>query len=232
MLSHWAAVSSAAWLGILTAISPCPLATNIAAVSYISRRAGNLRDVLVSGLLYAIGRAVAYAAIGIVIVSSILSVPRVTTLLMSNVNQFLGPILVLAGMFLVKLLRFPSFALPVTARLREGVTGVRFGGAFALGILFALSFCPISAALFFGTLIPLATVSGSSAALPVVYGLGTSIPVLGFALLTSAGTGKAARAFESLALLEVWARRITGTVFIALGLYLCWTSLDLKSPSF
>lgn len=227
MLSHWAAVLSAAWLGILTSISPCPLATNIAAVSYISRRAGNIRDVLVSGFLYSIGRAVAYAAIGILIVSSILSVPRVATLLINNVNQFLGPILVLAGMFLVNLLRLPSFALPRTARLSEGAAGVRFGGAFALGVLFALSFCPISAALFFGSLIPLATVSGSSAALPAVYGLGTSIPVLGFALLASAGTGKVARAFERLALLEVWARRVTGTVFIALGIYLCWTSLVL-----
>lgn len=227
MLSHWAGVLSAAWLGILTSISPCPLATNVAAVSYISRRAGNLRDVLVSGFLYSIGRAVAYAAIGILIVSSILSVPRVATLLMNNVNQFLGPILVLAGMFLVNLLRLPSFALPRTARLSEGAAGVRFGGAFALGVLFALSFCPISAALFFGSLIPLATVSGSSAALPAVYGLGTSIPVLGFAFLASAGTGKVARAFERLALLEVWARRVTGTVFIALGIYLCWTSLVL-----
>ena len=99
-------LASALWLGILTSISPCPLATNIAAISFIGRRVGNPRLVFLTGLLYTLGRALVYLALGVLLVQSLLSAPYVSHLLMKYMNKILGPILILVGMFLLELIRF------------------------------------------------------------------------------------------------------------------------------
>jgi len=168
------AALSALWLGVLTSVSPCPLATNIAAVSYLSHRLDDTSRVFARGVAYTAGRIATYAALGAVLVAGLLRAPVVSVLLGRYLNQFLGPLLILVGMVLLDLLPMPALGGSVAARFRERLAG-RGGvvGAFALGALFALSFCPVSAALFFGSLVPLAAAHDSPILLPSLFGTGT-----------------------------------------------------------
>jgi len=219
MESFFLGTVSAVWLGILTSISPCPLATNIAAISFISKQFSDRRRVLLAGLLYMIGRVLAYTAIGILLVMSILTVSKTAFILQKYVNIFLGPILILAGLFLLEFIR-PFFrGSGISAEIQKRIEAYGLRGAGFLGILFALSFCPISAALFFGSLIPLAVKYNSGLILPSLYGLGTGLPVMLFAFLLAVSTQYVAQAFSKLAQFEKWARRITGVIFILVGLY-------------
>ncbi|HAR42729.1 MAG TPA: cytochrome C biogenesis protein [Bdellovibrionales bacterium] len=213
------ALGTALWLGILTSISPCPLATNIAAVSYISKQFSQSRALLISGFLYAMGRTLTYLTLGVVLVGGLLSMPQVSSLLQKYMNQVLGPVLVLAGVFLLDLVELPSIGFSAGERLKERLSSSGGTGAFFLGSLFALSFCPVSAALFFGSLIPLALASDSSVLLPSIYGLGTAAPVVVFAILLGKGTQVVGDAFKKVMRLEVWVRRITGGVFVGVGMY-------------
>jgi len=214
-------VASALWLGILTSISPCPLATNIAAISFIGRRVGSTRHVLLSGLIYALGRMVTYLALGILLVASILSVPEVSNFLQKYMNKLLGPILIVAGMFLLELIQVNFSGPGISKKMQQRVEKSGVWGAGVLGIVFALSFCPLSAALFFGSLIPLSLKHGSSVFLPSLYGIGTALPVLLFAILLTVGTQYVAMAFNKLTKIEWWAQRITGGVFVMVGIYYC-----------
>ncbi len=211
----------ALWLGILTAISPCPLTTNVVAVSFIGRRLGGPGQVLISGLFYALGRVVVYLALGMLIVAGMLSIPELSYFLQKYMNKLLGPILILVGMFLLGLIRFnlgKSLA-GEKWQQRAGKSGV--WGAGLLGMVFALAFCPVSAALFFGSLIPLALKHGINALMPSLYGIGTALPVLVFAFLLAFAAQSVGKVFKRLTQVEYWARRITGLLFIAAGLYYC-----------
>ncbi len=212
---------SAVWLGILTSISPCPLATNIAAISFISRRIGNPRAAVATGLLYALGRTVVYVALGALLVSSLLSAPVVSHLLQKYMNKILGPILILVGMLLVGLIQFNTKGSGLAEKVGKRVETWGVWAGLVLGAVFALSFCPGSAALFFGSFVPLAVKCESSLVLPMLYGVGTALPVLVFAVLIVAGTRAVGRAFNRITQFEFWARRVTGTLFIAIGIYYC-----------
>jgi cytochrome c biogenesis protein CcdA len=214
------AAASAFWLGVLTSISPCPLATNIAAISFVGRRLQNPRQVLLGGLLYTLGRALAYGILGALLVSSLLNAPVVAQLLQKYLNQIIGPLLVVIGMFLLELLSFGGRGGGTFVGLQERAARRGVWGAFLLGFLFALSFCPISAALFFGSLIPLAVAEESGVLLPAVYGIGTGLPVLVVAFVVATGAKSIGAAFQKLSAFEKWARRITGVVFILVGVYL------------
>jgi len=216
-------LGSALWLGILTSISPCPLASNIAAITYIGNRANRPRQVFARVFLYTIGRVSAYLILAALLVASILSVPEVARFLQKYMNQLLGPILILAGMFLLELLRFGTGGAGMSEKLQSIADRSSCWWAFLLGFLFALSFCPISAALFFGSLIPLAISSNSVIMVPTVYGIGTGLPVSVFAILIAIGTHVVSKAFDKLSAVEFWARRVTGVVFILVGIYYCLT---------
>jgi cytochrome c biogenesis protein CcdA len=211
--------ASALWLGILTSISPCPLATNIAAISYIGRRVSSTRQVFLTGLLYTLGRTLAYLALAIVIVAAALSVPQVSLFLQKYMHLLLGPILILVGMFLLGLIEFNVGGSGVSEGMQKRVDALGIWGALLLGVVFALSFCPTSAALFFGSLIPLSLSAGSSITLPVVYGVGTAVPVLVFAVLIAVCAQSVGKAFNVLSKLERWARMITGILFVLVGVY-------------
>lgn len=175
------AVGSALWLGILTSISPCPLATNIAAVSYIGKRVDNPVKVLLSGQLYMLGRTVSYVMVAYLIVQGIASMPIVALFLQRNMNQLLGPVLLVAGIVLLDVIVWPwAGGSSLATRLQGKVDQLGILGAFLLGLVFALTFCPVSAALFFGSLIPLSVTHGSSLLMPVSYGIGTALPVVFF----------------------------------------------------
>lgn len=225
MTETFTSLAPALWLGILTSISPCPLASNIAAVSYVGRHVEDPRRVLLAGLAYSTGRALTYVAVGSLVVASVLSIPSVSFFLQQRMNQILGPLLVLIG---AGSLGWIPIRMPSTGfgqRLRERVARHGLLGAGGLGILFALSFCPVSAGLFFGGLIPLAMSARSSVVVPVVYGLGTGLPVVMFAVLIAFGARGVAKAFHALTGFERAARIATGVIFIGAGAYLIVTHL-------
>lgn len=209
----------ALWLGILTSVSPCPLATNIVAISYIGKRVDDMRYVAFSGLAYALGRTVVYVAIGAILVASILSVQEIAIFLQKYMNQILGPVLILAGILLLDLIKLNISGGNPFEKAMTGIKRDSAWGAGLLGIIFALSFCPISAALFFGGLVPLSVKEGSSFLFPALYGVGTALPVVLFAILIAFGAGYVSRAFDRIRQLEAVARRLTGILFIAVGIY-------------
>ncbi len=219
----WLAAGSAAWMGILTAISPCPLATNVAAISFISRRVARPHAAILTGLLYTLGRSLVYVVLAALLVSSLLSAPGVSMALQKYMNKLLGPLLILVGMVLLGLIRFTPRGSSWAQRFGQRAAGWGAVSGLALGIVFALSFCPSSAAIYFGGLVPLALERESSIALPLIYGVATGLPVVAFAILIVVSTRATARAFDKVAAFEVGARRITGALFIVIGIYFCLT---------
>lgn len=221
MADLFPAALSALWLGILTSISPCPLATNVAAVSYLGRRVDRPRLVLGGGLLYTAGRTLAYVALGLLIVIGLLSVPRLSRWLQQHMNQLLGPVLIVTGLLLLGLFRLRGVELGRAGeRAQNRLEALGLWGAAPLGALFALSFCPLSAAIFFGSLVPLALERESPVLLPALYGVGTAFPVVLFAVLIAFGARFVGRAFDRMTQVERWARRATGLVFVGVGIYM------------
>lgn len=214
-------IASGFWLGILTSISPCPLATNIAAISFIGRRVGSPVKVFLAGLLYTTGRTLTYAVLGVLLVSSLLSAPYISHVLQKYMNKALGPILILVGMVLVELIQISFSGSGVSEKMQKRVEAMGMWGAFLLGIVFALSFCPVSAALFFGSLLPLAVRCESGVILPSAYGVATGLPALVFAILIALGAKRVGDTYNKIVPFEKWARRITGGIFILVGIYYC-----------
>jgi len=210
---------SALWLGVLTSISPCPLATNLAAISYIGRKAGSPRQVFLTGLLYTLGRTVAYLGLACVLVTSVLAVPQVSLFLQSSMHQVLGPLLIIVGMLLTGLIQIRSTSGGVGESLKTKVDALGIWGALLLGVVFALTFCPTSAALFFGSLMPLSLKVKSQLTLPIAYGVGSALPAIVFAGLLATSTQLVGKFFNILTKVEWWARMFTGAIFIGLGLY-------------
>ena len=225
----WAALAAAFGLGLLTAISPCPMATNIAAVSFLSRGAGHPRKVLLSGLTYTLGRTVVYVGLGVLILVVLrmswagggdgAAGASVSRFLQKYGGMVLGPALIVAGLLLAGFLT-------VSASLNLGGQGLQqrasAGGAkwaFVLGVLFALSFCPISATIFFGSMVTLSTQNRSPVLLPAAFGVATALPVIVFAFLVAFAGRLVGGAFNRMTQIDRWLRRITGVVFIVAGIY-------------
>lgn len=213
-------VLSALLLGLLTAISPCPMATNIAAIAYVSRKATDRRYTLMTGALYTLGRMVSYSIIGILIILAGLEIPGMATFLQDFGERVLGPILIAVGAIMLNIDRF-SLGLGggKLSSLAEKVSGRGLIGGFLLGVLFALAFCPYSAILFFGVLVPLALRSSNSITLPAVFAIGTGLPVLAFAAILSASVAKASRWLDWVTRAEKVVRKIASGVFIGVGIY-------------
>lgn len=214
-------MASAVWLGILTSISPCPLATNVAAMSFIARRVGSPRAGLLTGLLYAFGRTMVYVGLATLLISTLLSAPAVSHVLQKYMNKLLGPVLILVGMILLELIQITTKGSGLGEKIGKHAEAWGIWGGLILGVVFALSFCPSSAALFFGSLVPLAVKYESRLLLPIVYGTGTAVPVLVFAALILVGTRAVGQAFNRITQFEWWARRATGVIFIGIGAYFC-----------
>jgi cytochrome c biogenesis protein CcdA len=217
----WLAIGSAFWLGILTAISPCPMATNIAAISFIGRQVGNRRGVIGAGLLYTFGRTAAYVALGFVVTAGALATADLSRFLQKYMNEILGPVLILLGMVLLGWIGSGLSLNLAGAGVQQRALRGGAGWALLLGVLFALSFCPVSAGLFFGALIPLSIREGSRLLLPLVYGVGTALPVLVFAILIAFSAEYVGRLFDRLTQVEKWVRAIAGVLFILAGIYYC-----------
>lgn len=219
MTEFFVGLWSALWLGILTSISPCPLATNIAAISYIGRNVGSARRVFLTGLLYTLGRTLAYLALAVVLVASVLSVPQIAMALQKYMHLVLGPVLIIVGMLLTGLVELNISGKGMSDGLQKRVDAMGIWGALLLGIVFALTFCPTSAALFFGSLVPLSLKVNSSVVLPAMYGVGTALPVMVFAVILATSAQAVGTAYNVLTKIEWWARMATGAIFILVGLY-------------
>ncbi|MDP8212973.1 MAG: aromatic aminobenezylarsenical efflux permease ArsG family transporter [Candidatus Zapsychrus exili] len=218
---------SALWFGVLTSISPCPLTTNIAAVSFLSKKVNHPKAVFFASMAYAAGRMVTYAVIGSIIIISFASVPPIANFLQLYMNKIVGPVLIIVGLFLLDVFKFniPSVSFFQEKQNKLAESGIV--GAFFLGVLFALSFCPIAAALFFGSLIPLALSSRIGIIYPFMYGIGTGIPVVVFALGIVFGVKLFSKWFQNTARVEFVTKRITGIVFIFVGFYFIWKYLAI-----
>jgi cytochrome c biogenesis protein CcdA len=217
----WISLSTAAWLGILTAISPCPLATNVAAISFIGRQMGNKLAIFLSGILYTSGRVIAYLLLGYLISSGLFATGQISRFLQNYLNDILGPLLIILGMILLNLIGHGVSIQLAGAGIQQKAAKNGALYALPLGILFALSFCPVSAGLFFGALIPLILKNNSPLTLPLIYGVGTAIPVVFFAFLVAYSSEMLGKAFNSLNKIEAFVRLFTGFIFIVAGIYYC-----------
>jgi cytochrome c biogenesis protein CcdA len=212
---------SALFLGLITAISPCPLATNIAAIAYVSRRVKERRYAIITGTLYTLGRMFSYSILGIIIIVAGIEIPGVASFLQDFGEQILGPLLVVVGLIMLIVNRIPlNLGGGRLSSLGEKVADWGMVGGFLLGALFALAFCPYSAVLFFGILIPLALKSAGGVTLPAVYAIGTGLPVLVFGVLISAGVARVSNWLNAVTRVEKIIRVAVSIIFIGVGIYL------------
>lgn len=206
-------------LGLLTAVSPCPLATNITATAYIARTIKNRSLVLLSGLLYTLGRMLTYTLLG---VSIYLGASKFQTakLFQGNGEKFIGPLMILIGLIMLDVIRFNFLSKGnLTDKLSEKFKDKGLLGSFLLGIVFALAFCPYSGALFFAMLIPMTLSVSAGLALPPVFSLGTGLPVIFFAFVIAFSMEKLGQYFKALQKVEKVMRLVAGITFLLTGLY-------------
>lgn len=220
-MEWWLALFGVAVLGIQTSISPCPLTTNIAAISYISRKVSRSRDVICSGVLYTLGRTFVYVLLAVLILSAVFSGGESTTrFFQSKIHAYLGPILIYLGLMLMGLLSFQIGSVQ-GEKMQMFVDRMGMGSAFPLGAIFALAFCPTSAATFLAT-ITISSQYQSTILFPMVFGIATAIPVLLFAVIIAVNVQMIGKMFSTIHKIDWWSRNITGCIFLAVGV---WFSL-------
>ena len=188
-------------LGLMTAISPCPLATNISAIGFISRDIENRRRVFIKGLVYTLGRAVSYTGLGVILFLGA-SKMKVSMLFQGWGEKLLGPVLILIGIFMLGEHSKSSY-----------------WGTLLLGMVFAMAFCPYSGVLYFAMLIPMTIASASGLYLPVVFAIATGLPVIIFAWLLAYAVGNVGKLYDRIKLFELWFRRVVAVLFILVGIY-------------
>jgi cytochrome c biogenesis protein CcdA len=186
----------------------------------VGRSVGKTRGVLLAGILYTAGRSFAYLIVGLLVTKGILSIPGVSNFLQRYMNLLIGPLLLVVGVLLLDIWKFSFGGGGMGKGLQQKVDRLGVWGAGALGMIFALAFCPVSAGLFFGGLIPLAVKSTMPVVMPVMYGLGTAVPVALFSILLAFAANRVGSAFNKLSVIEIWVRRITAVVMLLTGVYL------------
>ena len=206
-------------LGLLTSVSPCPLATNITATAYISRELKSKRAVLWSGFLYTVGRAITYSTIGLVLYWGA-SKFHIARFFQSKGEMYLAPILILVGLVMLGVIKLNFLGKSsFTERLSNKFNGQSQFGAIVLGVLFAMAFCPYSGALYFGILVPMSISNASGLYLPIIFAFGTGIPVMIFAFILAFSASKIGTTYNAMRKIEVSMRYLAGGVFIASGIY-------------
>ena len=212
-------VLSAFILGLMTAISPCPLATNITATAFISKNISSKRKVFLSGLLYSLGRGFSYTIIGLILYFGA-SKFHIARFFNQNGEKYLGPLLIIIGLIMLNIIKLNFWGkLNFQEKLSEKFKNKGLVGSFLIGIIFALAFCPYSGALFFGMLIPMTIASVNGLYLPIVFALGTGLPVILFTYLIAFTVGKVGVFYKRITKIEKVMRTIAGIVFILTGLY-------------
>jgi cytochrome c biogenesis protein CcdA len=205
-------------LGLMTAISPCPLATNISAIGFISRDIENRRRVFLKGLVYTLGRAISYTGLGVILYFGA-SKMHVSLIFQGWGEKLLGPILILIGLFMLDFIKikFPGFS-GLTEKMGEH-SKRSYWGTLLLGMVFAMAFCPYSGVLYFAMLIPMTVASASGLYLPIVFAFATGLPVIIFAWLLAYAVGNVGKLYDRIKVFELWFRRIVAVLFILVGIY-------------
>lgn len=205
-------------LGLMTAISPCPLATNIAAIGFISRDIENRKRVFINGLVYTLGRVISYTGLALILYFGANQM-NISMIFQGWGEKVLGPLLILIGLLMLDVIKipFPGFS-KLTEKIGEKSTG-SYWSSFLLGIIFALAFCPYSGVLYFVMLIPLTINSASGLYLPVLYAIATALPVIVFAWLLAFTVGSVSNLYKHIKTFEGWFRRVVAVLFIGVGMY-------------
>ncbi len=211
-------VLSAFILGLMTAISPCPLATNIAAIGYISKDLQDRRRVFTNGLIYTAGRMLSYTVLAIILYFGA-SRFRVSGVFQQYGEKIIGPLLIVIGLFMLDVLKLNLHLLGGASRRLESRTSWTWWSVLLLGIVFALAFCPYSGVLYFGMLIPMTISAPSGLFLPVVFAVATGIPVILFAWFLAFSISGVGTFYNKLKAFEVWFRRVVAVLFIGVGIY-------------
>ncbi|MDZ7612721.1 MAG: aromatic aminobenezylarsenical efflux permease ArsG family transporter [Flavobacteriaceae bacterium] len=223
-------ILSAFVLGLMTAISPCPLATNITATAFISKNISSKKKVFLSGLLYSLGRAFSYTAIGLILYFGA-SKFHVARFFNQNGEKFLGPLLIILGLIMLNIIKFRFLSNSnFQEKLTEAFKDKGLLGSFLIGLVFALAFCPYSGALFFGMLIPMTISSADGLYLPVVFAFGTGLPVLLFTYLLAFTANKIGVFYKHITKVEKIMRYIAGVVFILAGIYYVLIFSEILNP--
>lgn len=212
--------------GMAAAIAPCPLASNLAAIGYMSRHVGSHHRALMAAGLYTLGRICSYVAVGLLISQGLAGAPAVSLWLQESLPLYMGPILIVSGLVVLECVRVPAVGRHPGKKVTLQLSNRGLWGSFVLGLLFALALCPPSAALFFGTALPIAIQSGTWAWVAIaLFGLGTSIPVAAFALLLVTGAEKAAGVLRCLPVVQRWGKILAGSSLFLLGMWITITEL-------
>ncbi len=212
-------IFSAFILGILMSISPCPLATNVTAIAYISQNIKKPKYVIFSGLIYTLGRAITYTALSVLIYFG-MSSWQVSKIFQGWGDKVLGPILIVLGLIMFNIIKLNfKGENKLISKLKNYFSQKTYLGALFLGILFALAFCPYSGVLFFAILVPLILSSSDPILLPLFFSLGTGLPVIIFAFLIAYSLSYLTKAFRAVQKIEKIMRFIVASIFIISGLY-------------
>jgi cytochrome c biogenesis protein CcdA len=218
------ALVAAFFIGLMVAISPCPLATNIAAIAYISKKINNRKNILITSIVYTLGRMFTYVSLTSLIVYIGVNVQTISLFLENYAEKILGPLLVFVGLVMLNFIRLPSFkGSSKLDKLKEKLTEKGYLGSFLLGIIFALTFCPISGVLFFGMLIPLSLKISDGLIIPSVFAFATGLPVIILSSILAYSISKIGKIIHNLQILEKYIRYVVAVVFILIGLYYIWS---------
>jgi cytochrome c biogenesis protein CcdA len=208
------------FIGLMMAISPCPLATNITAIAYASKHIANKRKTIWVAVFYTLGRMFTYVAIASLIVWFGLNIQFISLGLQKYGDLILGPLLVLIGVVMLDLIKINIFnGSSYLNKFKEKLSKKGFIGSFLLGAIFALAFCPFSAVLFFGMLIPLALRAGDGILIPAIFSIATGLPVIILSIILVYSVSKLGNILHRIELFEKWTRWIVAVIFIIVGMY-------------
>jgi cytochrome c biogenesis protein CcdA len=213
------ALATAIALGIWTALQPCPIATNLAAISYLGRRVDRPSKVVLAGLLFALGQAVAYVGLAFVVLGGMTSAWRLSTFLQENATLALGPLWILAAMVLLGIIRIPLHGVTIGVKWQARVDAWGLWSALPLGVALALAFCPASATCFFVSLLTLLATHHSRIVLPIAYAIGSALPVVVFAVVTAYAVRSLGRVWNRGLEIERWLRCVAGVVLLVIGVH-------------
>jgi cytochrome c biogenesis protein CcdA len=214
---------AAFFIGLMTALSPCPLATNITAIAYASKKIGDGKKTLWTGFVYTLGRMFTYVLLASLIVYIGINVQVISLFLQKYGERILGPLLIIIGLVMLNIIKLPSLKSGEKIdKLKERLSEKGYLGAFMLGVLFALAFCPFSAVLFFGMLIPLALKFSDGILIPSVFALATGLPVIIFAFILTFSVSRLGKVMHKVQTFEKYMRYIIAIVFVIVGIYYTW----------
>ncbi len=214
------AIVAAFFIGLMTALSPCPLATNITAVAYASKKISNSKHTIMVGFLYTLGRMFSYTLLASLIVWFGVSSQNISFFLQKYGDKVLGPLLLIIGVVMLDIIKLSFLkGSDKLNKLKENLANRGYIGSFILGVIFALAFCPFSAVLFFGMLIPIAINAGDGLIIPAVFAFATGLPVIIFSFILVYSVSKLSTILDRVQTFEKWLRRIVGVIFVIVGIY-------------